>query len=139
MSRIIKKIEPLIPKIPSKKRVAAYARVSTGKDSMIHSLSAQISYYSEYIQKHCEWEYIGVYADEAITGTKDSRTEFQRLLTDCREGKIDMVIAKSISSFARNTVTMLEAVTHRSILNNQMASMSRQKHERTFCHGINYS
>lgn len=110
MSRIIKKIEPLIPKIPSKKRVAAYARVSSGKDSMLHSLSAQISYYSDYIQKHCEWEYIGVYADEAITGTKDRRTEFQRLLTDCREGKIHMVITKSISRFARNTVTMLEAV-----------------------------
>ena len=110
MSRIIRKIEPLIAKIPSKKRVAAYARVSSGKDSMLHSLSAQISYYNDYIQKHCEWEYVGVYADEAITGTKDSRTEFQRLLTDCREGKIDMVITKSISRFARNTVDMLEVV-----------------------------
>ena len=57
---------------PEKKRVAAYARVSSGKDAMLHSLSAQVSYYSEYIQKH-GWEYAGVYADEAITGTKDKR------------------------------------------------------------------
>ncbi len=76
----------------------------------LHSLSAQISYYSEFIQKHRGWEYVGVYADEAITGTKEIRPEFQRLLEDCRNGKIDMVITKSISRLARNTVTMLETV-----------------------------
>ena len=91
-------------------RVAAYARVSSGKDSMLHSLSAQVSYYSSMIQKHPGWLYCGVYADEALTGTKDSRENFQRLLTDCREGKIDLVITKSISRFARNTVTLLETV-----------------------------
>lgn len=74
------------------------------------SLSAQISYYSDYIQKNHEWEYVGVYTDEAITGTKESRVEFQRLLNDCRAGKIDMVITKSLSRFARNTLTMLETV-----------------------------
>lgn len=110
MLRTIKRIEPLVPRMPAKKRVAAYARVSGGKDAMLHSLSAQISYYSEFIQKHRGWEYAGVYADEAITGTKESRAEFQKLLADCRSGKIDMVITKSISRFARNTVTMLEAV-----------------------------
>lgn len=77
---------------------------------MLHSLSAQISYYSDYIQRHGEWEYGGVYADEAFTGTKDARPEFQRLIKDCRNGKIDMVITKSIARFARNTVTMLEIV-----------------------------
>jgi len=82
MPRNIRKIEPLVPKVPVKKRVAAYARVSSGKEAMLHSLSAQISYYSEFIQKHRGWEYAGVYADEAITGTKDSRAEFQRLLTE---------------------------------------------------------
>jgi DNA invertase Pin-like site-specific DNA recombinase len=91
-------------------RVAAYARVSSGKDAMLQSLAAQISYYSELIQKHRGWEYVGVYADEAKTGTKDSRENFQRLLFDCRAGKIDMVITKSISRFARNTVTLLETV-----------------------------
>lgn len=110
MQRTIKKIEPSLLKIPTKKRVAAYARVSSGKDAMLHSLSAQISYYSDLIQKNRQWEYVGVYADEAMTGTKDNRAEFQRLLTDCRNGKIDMVITKSISRFARNTVTMLETV-----------------------------
>ena len=94
---------------PKKKRVAAYCRVSSGKDAMLHSLSAQISYYSEYIQKH-GWEYAGVYADEAITGTKDSRENFQRLLAECRKGTVQMVITKSISRFARNTVTLLETV-----------------------------
>ena len=97
MSRDIRKIEPLVQKIPTKKRVAAYARVSSGKDAMLHSLSAQVSYYSESIQKHSGWEYKGVYSDEAITGTKEFRAEFQRLLEDCRNDKIDMVITKSIS------------------------------------------
>ena len=92
---------------PKKKRVAAYCRVSSGKDAMLHSLSAQISYYSDYIQKH-GWEYAGVYADEALTGTKDNRENFQRLLAECRKGTVQMVITKSISRFARNTVTLLE-------------------------------
>ena len=94
---------------PKKKRVAAYCRVSSGKDAMLHSLSAQVSYYSDYIQKH-GWEYAGVYADEALTGTKDNRENFQRLLAECRKGTIQMVITKSISRFARNTVTLLETV-----------------------------
>ena len=96
------------PRLVRKKRVAAYARVSSGKDAMLHSLSAQISYYSELIQSHGDWLYVGVYADEAKTGTKESREDFQRLLADCRAGKIDMVITKSISRFARNTVTLLQ-------------------------------
>ena len=94
---------------PKKKRVAAYARVSSGKDAMLHSLSAQVSYYSDYIQNN-GWEYAGVYADEAITGTKDKRDGFQKLLAECRNGNVDMVITKSISRFARNTVTLLETV-----------------------------
>lgn len=96
--------------IPKLKRVAAYARVSSGKDAMLHSLSAQVSYYSDLIQNHSGWQYAGVYADEALTGTKDNRENFQRLLADCRSGKMDMVITKSISRFARNTVTLLETV-----------------------------
>lgn len=96
--------------IPKLKRVVAYARVSSGKDAMLHSLSAQVSYYSDLIQNHSGWQYAGVYADEALTGTKDNRENFQRLLADCRAGKIDMVITKSISRFARNTVTLLETV-----------------------------
>jgi site-specific DNA recombinase len=110
MQRNIKKIATSVPTLPTLKRVAAYARVSSGKDAMLHSLSVQVSYYSNLIQKNPEWQYVGVYADEAMTGTKSDRPEFQRLLSDCRNGKIDMVITKSISRFARNTVTMLETV-----------------------------
>jgi DNA invertase Pin-like site-specific DNA recombinase len=97
--------------------VAAYARVSSGRDASLHSLSAQISYYSGYIQKQRGWQYVGVYADEALTGTKKERPEFLRLIQDCRDGKIDIVITKSISRFARNTVTMLEAVRELKALN----------------------
>ena len=96
--------------LPIRKKVAAYARVSSGKDSMLHSLSAQVSYYSELIQNNPNWQYIGVYADEARTGTKGERPEFQRLLEDCKQGKIDMVITKSVSRFARNTLIILETV-----------------------------
>lgn len=110
MERIIRKITPLAPVLYKKKRVAAYARVSSDKEAMLHSLSAQVSYYSDYIQQHSEWEYAGVYADEALTGTRDSRPDFQRMLSDCRAGLIDVVITKSISRFARNTVTMLETL-----------------------------
>lgn len=108
--RKIRKLEPSVPKLPTKKRAAAYARVSSGKDASIQSLSAQISYYSGFIQRHSEWEYAGVYADEAITGTKDSRTELQRLLADCKAGNIDIILTKSISRFARNTVDLIETV-----------------------------
>jgi len=98
------------PKPPERQRVAAYSRVSDGKDAMLHSLSAQVSYYSSMIQRNPEWVYAGTYADEALTGTKDARPEFQRLLADCQAGKIDAVITKSVSRFARNTVDTLETV-----------------------------
>ena len=110
MDRKIEKRESAFPAKPKLVNVAAYGRVSCGKDAMLHSLSAQVSYYSSYIQNHPGWCYCGVYADEAITGTKDDRENFQRLLKDCRDGKIDMIITKSISRFARNTVTLLETV-----------------------------
>ena len=99
-----------LPKLASKTRVAAYARVSSGKDAMLHSLSAQVNYYKKLIQENAEWSFAGVYADAALTGTKDSRTEFQQLLKDCRSRHIDLIITKSISRFARNTVTLLKTV-----------------------------
>ena len=92
------------------KRTAAYARVSSGKDAMLHSLSAQVSYYNQLIQSNPEWLFCGVYADEALTGTKENRAEFQKLLNRCRRGEIDLILTKSISRFARNTVTLLETV-----------------------------
>ena len=102
MSREILKLKIHKQKLPVKKKVAVYVRVSSEKESMIHSLSAQISYYSKLIQDNPDWQYTGVYADEAKTGTKLERPEFKRLLDDCNLGKIDMIITKSISRFARN-------------------------------------
>lgn len=110
MERTIQQIGPNIPIQPRAKRVAAYARVSSGKDAMLHSLSAQVSYYSNLIQNHPGWLYCGVYADEALTGTQENRAEFQRLLDECRAGNIDLIITKSISRFARNTVVLLQTV-----------------------------
>jgi len=111
--RKITKIEPVIPTLPTKKKVAAYARVSMETERLHHSLSTQISYYSDLIQRNPEWEYVGVYADDGITGTQaNKREEFQRLLDDCEAGKIDIILTKSISRFARNTVDLLETVRH---------------------------
>lgn len=70
MARTVQKTN-FTPPMPKPLRVAAYARVSSGKDAMLHSLSAQVDYYSTYIRHHAGWEYVGVYADEAKTGTKD--------------------------------------------------------------------
>ena len=94
------------------KRVAAYARVSMETERLNHSLSAQVSYYSELIQKHPGWVYAGVFADDGITGTKTNRPEFQRMLQECEAGNIDIILTKSISRFARNTVDLLETVRH---------------------------
>ena len=105
----ITKISPL-PTLEKRLKVAAYARVSCPKDAMLESLSAQISHYSTYIQSKAQWQYTGVYADEAITGTKENRAEFQRLIRDCRNGDVDLILTKSISRFARNTVVLLETV-----------------------------
>ena len=111
--RIINKIEPKVPQMPTRKKVAAYARVSMESERLQHSLSAQVSHYSDLIQKHPGWEYVGVYADNGITGTKTtSRQEFMRMLADCEAGKIDIILTKSISRFARNTVDLLETVRH---------------------------
>ena len=109
----ISKIEPTVPAIKQLKKVAAYARVSMQSERMMHSLSAQISYYSKLIQKNPDWEYAGVYADDFISGTNTvKRDEFKRMLADCEEGKIDIILTKSISRFARNTVDLLETVRH---------------------------
>ena len=111
--KTVKKIEITRPVLPTRKKVAAYARVSMESDRMMHSLSTQVSYYNELIQSNPEWEFAGVYADNFISGTStEKRTEFQRMLADCEAGKIDIVLTKSISRFARNTVDLLETVRH---------------------------
>ncbi len=89
---------------PDTLRVAAYCRVSSDSADQLHSYAAQIQYYTDLIQNHDGWDLVDVYADKGITGTRmDKREDFNRLLADCRKGKIDKVLVKSISRFARNT------------------------------------
>ena len=93
------------------KRVCAYARVSTDSEEQLTSYSSQIKHYSEYIKSNPEWKFVGVYADEGISGTQiKKRTQFKRMIDDALNGKIDMIIAKSISRFARNTLDTLKIV-----------------------------
>lgn len=103
------------PKQPAtknrKKRVAAYARVSTVHERQEHSLESQVDHYKRLIQANPEWEYQGIYIDDGISGTQiTGRTQFQELITKCEQGMIDIVLTKSISRFARNTVDLLETV-----------------------------
>ena len=94
-----------------KQRVAAYCRVSTDSDEQKKSYDSQLAYYTNEIQKNPEWEFVGIYADEAITGTSvTKRKSFQKLIDDCTSGLIDVVMTKSISRFARNTLDTLTYV-----------------------------
>ena len=96
---------------PKKLRVAAYARVSSDSTDQLNSFMAQVRYYTTYITSKEEWTFVDLYADEGITGTSaEKRTEFQRLIADCRRGLIDKVLCKSISRFARNTTDCLETI-----------------------------
>lgn len=94
-----------------KLRVAAYCRVSTDSEEQLNSYKSQVEYYSTMVSEKADWILVDIYADEAITGTKvDKREGFQRLINDCLNGSIDMVITKSISRFARNTLDTLKYV-----------------------------
>ena len=89
-------------------RVAAYCRVSTDSEEQLSSYENQLAYYTEKIMKEPGWTMAGVFADEGITGTSTcKRKEFLRMIRQCRQGKIDMILAKSVSRFARNTVDTL--------------------------------
>ena len=86
MERVVQRVVFQNPKQIKLLRVAAYARVSSGKDAMLHSLSAQVSYFNQLIQSNPEWLFCGVYADEALTGTKGNRKNFQILLEKWMKG-----------------------------------------------------
>lgn len=106
----VRVIQPTIQQA-KKLRVCAYARVSSDLGDQLHSFATQVDYYTKHIQANDQWEFVDIYADEAVTGTRaDQRTEFQRLLYDCRAGKIDRVLVKSISRFARNLTDCIAAV-----------------------------
>ena len=94
-----------------KRRVAAYARVSTDSDEQLTSYEAQVDYYTHYIKERPDWVFAGMYADEGISGTNTRRREgFNQMIADALAGKIDLIITKSVSRFARNTVDSLTTV-----------------------------
>ena len=96
---------------PQKKKMAAYCRVSTEQAEQLTSYEAQVTYYTTYINGHADYEMAGIYADEGITGTNTKKREqFNKMIEDCKAGKIDMIITKSISRFARNTLDCLNYV-----------------------------
>ena len=99
------------PLVITRQRVAAYVRVSTDDDEQLESFQSQKKYYQEKISENRDWVMVGIYADEAITGTKvDKREQFQRMIQDCMDGKIDVIMTKSVSRFSRNTVDILQYV-----------------------------
>lgn len=115
MAKKITKIEPVSVQVAlqlqPKKRVCAYCRVSTDSCEQQNSFSAQVKYYTELIGKKDDWEYAGIYADEARSGTKlQKRYEFLRMMKDCEAGKVDMIITKSVTRFARNTLDSIQAI-----------------------------
>ena len=94
-----------------KRRVAGYARVSTDSDEQFTSYEAQVDYYTQYIKRHAEWQFVEVYTDEGISGTNTKHREgFNRMIEDALNGKIDLIVTKSVSRFARNTVDSLVTV-----------------------------
>lgn len=93
-----------------RKRVAAYVRVSTEKEMALNSLENQAEVYTAQIQADPDWEFAGIYEDRGISGTKEMRPAFQQMLADCRAGKIDLILTKAFTRFARNTVVLLSTL-----------------------------
>lgn len=114
----VKKIEATKPTLSAqystftrKRKVAAYARVSTAKEEQENSFDAQVSYYTQKIQANPEWVFVEVYSDEGITGTNTKKRDgFNRMIEDALAGKIDLILTKSVSRFARNTVDSLVTI-----------------------------
>ena len=107
--KTITKIEPSAAR-PSKAkiRVAAYCRVSTGTEDQLLSLETQKSHYEDLISSNPDWVFAGLYYDEGISGTsKEKRPALQQMIADCKAGKIDRILTKSLSRFARNTTDCL--------------------------------
>lgn len=93
------------------RRVAGYARVSTDDTDQANSYEAQVDYYEHYIKNHDGWQYVDIYTDEGISGTSTKHREgFNRMIADALSGRIDLIVTKSVSRFARNTVDSLTTV-----------------------------
>ncbi|MEA4903523.1 MAG: recombinase family protein [Petrimonas sp.] len=115
MEKVVKRIEPIRHKVLKemrpKTRVCAYCRVSTDSTKQHTSYVAQTEYYQQYIQGRADWEYAGIFADEAKSATKvKNRDEFLRMINECEKGNIDMIITKSVTRFARNTIDSIETI-----------------------------
>ncbi|MDF3000987.1 MAG: site-specific recombinase, invertase Pin [Bacillota bacterium] len=115
MAKKVVKIDPVKQQITRqlqpKKRVCAYCRVSTDSREQQNSFSAQLAYYKSLIENQEDWQFAGIYADEARSGTKlQKRDDFLRMMKDCEDGKNDMIITKSVTRFARNTVDSIQAI-----------------------------
>lgn len=107
----VQRFSPQRAALHAKKRVAAYARVSTDEEEQLTSYEAQVDYYTRYIQANPDWELVEVYADEGISGTNTKkRRNFNRMIEDALAGKIDRIVTKSVSRFARNTVDTLTTI-----------------------------
>ena len=117
-NKTVKKIEATKPTLSAqystftrKRKVAAYARVSTAKEEQENSFDAQVSYYTQKIQANPEWVFVEVYSDEGITGTNTKKRDgFNRMIEDALAGKIDLILTKSVSRLARNTVDSLVTI-----------------------------
>lgn len=117
-TRTVRKIESVSALTPlsneavrQKRRVAAYARVSTDSDEQLSSYAAQVDFYTQHIRSNPEWKFVDVYTDEGISGTNTKKRDgFNRMIADAMDGKIDLILTKSISRFARNTVDTLTTV-----------------------------
>ena len=110
MSKNVTVIPPSEKK-PDTLRVSAYCRVSSDSSDQLHSYASQIRKYTEEISHHQGWELVDIYADEGLTGTRmEQREDFNRMMADCRKGRIDKVLVKSVSRFARNTKDCLAAL-----------------------------
>ena len=95
----------------TRRRVAGYARVSTDSDEQLTSYEAQVDYYTQFIRKNPDWEFVGVYTDEGISALNTRHREgFNRMIADALDGKIDLIVTKSVSRFARNTVDSLTTI-----------------------------
>jgi len=105
------KLDAINAEVRARKRVAAYARVSTDSDEQLNSYAAQVDYYTQHIQSNPQWEFVSIYTDEGITGTNTKkRSGFNCMVADALDDKIDLIITKSVSRFARNTVDTLVTI-----------------------------
>ena len=106
--KVIKAKDPIITPEVKKIKAAAYCRVSTDSDEQETSYEAQVNHYTSFIQSHPGWELAGIFADEGLSGTQaKTRPQFNALITACESGSVNLVITKSISRFARNTLDAL--------------------------------